>query len=139
LALIGRLEVRDWVDVLHCDAHVQPLGYLAWAACGKDPGFTPIGILEHARRSSHYSAPEIAALAFADEPPDAVALFRQWHDALEQADGIVRALPADQLGKAVLLSSGSPFTGTAAELRGAIDVVFHQGRIGGALPDIKLR
>jgi hypothetical protein len=38
LALVGRLEVRDWVDVLECDARLQPLGYLAWAACSKDPG-----------------------------------------------------------------------------------------------------
>ncbi len=26
LALVGRLEVRDWVDVLACDAGLQPLG-----------------------------------------------------------------------------------------------------------------
>ncbi len=139
LALIGRLEVRDWVDVLHCDAHVQPLGYLAWAACGKDPGFTPPGILEHARRSSHYSAPELAALAFDGDPPDAAVLSRQWHNALAQADAIVRALPAAQIGQAVLRADGSPFTGTAAALLGALDteVVFHGGRIGGALPDIR--
>ena len=34
LALIGRVEVRDWVDVLSCDERLQPFGYLAWAACG---------------------------------------------------------------------------------------------------------
>ena len=39
LALVGRLEVRDWVDIIECNSRVQPLGYLAWAACGKDPGF----------------------------------------------------------------------------------------------------
>ena len=49
LALVGRLEARDWVDVLACDARLQPLGYLAWAACGKDPGFTPGGLLAQAR------------------------------------------------------------------------------------------
>ncbi len=41
LALVGRLEVRDWVDVIASHERVQPLGYLAWAACGKDPGFGP--------------------------------------------------------------------------------------------------
>ena len=44
LALVGRLEVRDWVDVISCDERLQPLGYLAWAACAKDPGFAPPGI-----------------------------------------------------------------------------------------------
>jgi len=35
LALIGRAEARDWIDVIACHEQVQPLGYLAWAACGK--------------------------------------------------------------------------------------------------------
>jgi len=32
LAMVGRVEARDWVDVLSCDRHLQPFGYLAWAA-----------------------------------------------------------------------------------------------------------
>jgi hypothetical protein len=52
LALIGRAEARDWVDVIACHERLQPLAYLAWAASGKDPGFTPSGILDHARRSA---------------------------------------------------------------------------------------
>jgi len=51
LALVGRVEVRDWVDVLMCDERVQAFGYLVWAACGKDPGFTPQGLVDHASRS----------------------------------------------------------------------------------------
>ena len=50
---------------------LQPLGYLAWAASGKDPGFSPEAILEHAARSSHYAADEVAERAFAGPPPDA--------------------------------------------------------------------
>jgi len=42
LALAGRLEARDWIDVLNCHEYIQPLGYLVWAACGKAPGFSPI-------------------------------------------------------------------------------------------------
>ena len=45
LALVGRLEPRDFVDTLTCTREVQPLGYLAWAACAKDPGFSPASIL----------------------------------------------------------------------------------------------
>jgi len=26
LALVGRLEVRDWVDVIECDRRLQPFG-----------------------------------------------------------------------------------------------------------------
>src|SRR5262249_38947407 len=64
LALVGRLEPRDWIDVIECDARLQPLGYLAWAASGKDPGFTPQGILEVAGQSGRYAAEEITALDF---------------------------------------------------------------------------
>ena len=74
-----RLEVRDWVDLIHASDRLQPLGYLAWAACGKDPGFSPGGILEHAARSTSYSAGEVLALAFATEPPDPADLSRRWH------------------------------------------------------------
>jgi hypothetical protein len=34
------------------------LGYLAWAACGKDPGFSPTAIVELAARSARYSEAE---------------------------------------------------------------------------------
>ena len=39
LALVGRLEVRDWVDLIHASDRLQPLGYLAWAAyCARSRG-----------------------------------------------------------------------------------------------------
>ena len=138
LALVGRLEARDWVDAIACDERVQPLGYLAWAACGKDPGFTPAGILEQARRSSRYSQEEISALAFEGAPPDATRLSRRWHEALEAADTIVARLPAPHVGQAVLTRDGRLFTGDLAALDRALasnDLMFHQGRIGGAWPE----
>jgi hypothetical protein len=30
------LEVRDWIDVIESHDRIQPLGFLAWAACGPD-------------------------------------------------------------------------------------------------------
>ena len=138
LALVGRLEARDWVDAIACDERVQPLGYLAWAACGKDPGFTPAGILEQARRSSRYSQEEISALAFEGAPPDATRLSRRWHEALEAADTIVARLPAPHVGQAVLTHDGRLFAGDLAALDRALagdGLIFHPGRIGGALPE----
>lgn len=46
LALAGRGELRDYLDVLHLHRHHLSLGALAWAACGKDVGYTPQFILE---------------------------------------------------------------------------------------------
>lgn len=94
---IGRgataLEMRDWIDVIACDERLQPLGYLAWAACGKDPGFSPLGVIDHARRSSHYSAAELASLALEGPPPDAAGLSRRWRHALETAPPLIERRP----------------------------------------------
>jgi hypothetical protein len=140
LALVGRLEARDWVDVIECHERLQPLGYLAWAATGKDPGFTPLGILDHAQRSGRYTDDEVAALAFDGPPPAAADLSRRWHRALHAARTIVERLPAEQVGHAVLTTEGQLFTGGPADLEHALSegkLAFHRGRIGGAWPQIK--
>ncbi|MBY0493118.1 MAG: carbohydrate kinase family protein [Cyanobacteria bacterium] len=139
LALIGRLEVRDWCDVIACDDRLQPLGYLAWAACGKDPGFSPLGVIDHARRSSHYSPEEIASLAFEGPPPDPAELSRRWRRTLETAVSLIGKLPAAHAGEAVLTTHGELFRGQAADLDRSLasgEVAFHAGRLGGALPQI---
>jgi hypothetical protein len=140
LALVGRLEARDWVDVIACHDRLQPLGYLAWAGCGKDPGFTPAGILEHARRASRYTDDELSSLAFEGPAPTASELSRTWHHALDSAQRIVAALPAEHVGTAVLTTMGELFTASAQDLERDRDVSglqFHRGRIGGAWPRVR--
>lgn len=140
LALVGRVEARDWIDVIACHERLQPLGYLAWAACGKDPGFTPSGILEQAQRSSRYTDDEVSSLAFEGPAPLAADLSRRWHEAAESAGLIIARLPADQVGRAVIAAEGQLFTGAVAELDRALGrggVTFHKGRIGGAWPQVK--
>jgi hypothetical protein len=139
LALVGRLEARDWIDTIECSERLQPLGYLAWAACGKDPGFGPLTILQEAARSGRYSADEIASLSFTGTPPDAADLSRRWHLALATAKDLVDLLPVDHSGECVLDAGGSLFRGGAAELEPALSagaVIFHPGSIRGALPRI---
>ncbi len=128
------------MDVVACDTHLQPLGYLAWAACGKDPGFTPLGILELSRRSTRYSAEEVSSLAFDGTPPRAADLSRRWRDALEVAAAVIDRLPDAHVGQAVLTPDARLFTGGAAALEEALAnerLVFHRGRLGGALPQLK--
>jgi hypothetical protein len=140
LALVGRLEARDWVDLIHAVERVQPLGYLAWAACGKDPGFSPGAILAHAARSARYSAAEVLALSFAGEPPDPAELSCRWHAMLAAAEPIVATLPAEQSGRVVLDGKGRPFRGDVDALRAALargELTFHAGRVRGAWPQVK--
>ena len=114
LALVGRLEVRDWIDVIECDLRLQPVGYLAWAAAGKDPGFSPARILAEAARTARYSAEEVGALAFDGPPPDAAALAQTWHAILGAARAVLGALPAAEAGKCVLSRDGQPVSAAAS-------------------------
>jgi hypothetical protein len=139
LALVGRLEPRDFVDTLTCDREIQPLGYLAWAACGKDPGFSPVAILELASRSARYSESELRGLDFEGEAPDAAALAGRWRAALETAREIVSLLRGQEPGLAVLARDGTPFRGSPDALRDALprgELLYHEGRIRGAFPRI---
>lgn len=140
LALVGRLEARDWVDVISCHDIIQRLGYLAWAASGKDPGFSPAAILDQAGRSARYSTLEISALSFAGAPPDAAALSQKWHAMLDEARELITLLPPLEIGKCVLDHDGNLFTGDPEQLRAALTdrkVNFHEGRIHGALPRLR--
>lgn len=142
LALVGRLDVRDWVDIVECSERLQPLGYLAWAACGKDPGFSPLAILEQAGRSAHYSANEVASLAFEGDAPDAADLSRRFRMALGEARTIIEQLPEEQVGTCVTDETGKLYTGNAFDLRDALRserLRFRAGSIRGAWPTLVTR
>jgi hypothetical protein len=136
---MGRREARDWVDLIECDRRVQPLGYLAWAACGKDPAFGPAAVLEQAARSNRWTAGELAELAFAGPPPDAADLSRRWHAALDAARPIVGLLPAEEVGTCVLLGDDlcRLDAGELADAKRQGRLRYHAGSIRGALPTIR--
>jgi len=139
LALVGRLEPRDWIDTIHAAESIQPLGLLVWAASGKDPGLSPTFILSEARRSGRYTASELATLAFEGPPPDATDLALRWAALLKEAGLVIEALPADRVGTCVLDATRGLFRGTAADLRQALEegrLSYHEGSIRGAFPAI---
>ena len=140
LALVGRVEARDWVDVIASHGSIQALGYLAWAACGKDPGFSPASILAHAARTARYTEDEIAALAFEGGAPSAGELSRTWHAMLDEARGLVAALPPSRAGTCVLGADGTLFRGGLGELAAAIaadEVRYRSGSVRGVLPSVR--
>ena len=65
LALAGRDEARDFVDILFVHERVLPLSALTWAAVGKDPGFTPLSLVEFLRRRGRHRPEEVARLNLA--------------------------------------------------------------------------
>lgn len=139
LAMAGRLEPRDWIDAIHCDASIQPFGLLIWAACGKDPGYGPVALLGAARRSGRYSREEIATLAFDGPPPAVEDLARRWHAMLADAEAICAALPPAMAGRAVTDADGRLFRGSSGEIArqvGLGQLRFLEGSIRGVLPRI---
>lgn len=139
LAMAGRLEPRDWVDLLACHTAIQHLAYLTWAACGKDPGFSPEFILDAAARQ-HYPQAEINLLAFDGPPPSATSLGATWKTAIAEARAIIQRLPDETVGQCLLDVTGRPYSGTLDQLNTDLPgngIHFHGGTIGGVWPTLK--
>jgi hypothetical protein len=139
LALIGRTEVRDWVDIICCHNQLQPFGCLVWATTGKDPSLSPGFILEQASRTTHYTKEDYETLAFEGTPPDPKELRRIWQNMLLEAEEMIALLPEDHIGTCVTTCEGKLFTGSIAELKTLLQantLCFHQGCIRGAWPQL---
>ena len=137
LALVGRREPRDFVDVLECHESLQPFGYLAWAAAGKDPGFSPSAIVEEAARAARYSQAELDTLDFDGPSPDAGLLSRRWHAAIAAARQLIQLLPPETAGTCVLDGELALARFDEGALKVALRderLCFHEGRIRGAFP-----
>jgi len=137
LAMAGRLEVRDFIDLITCCEHIQPLGYLVWAACGKDPGFGPPALLQEIRRGGRYSQDEIDLLEFEGVAPTAREVGQAWHRQLKEAEIICDLLPVDEVGSAVFMPDGELCGLHATALAERLDsktIEYHKGSIGGAWP-----
>ena len=59
LAFAGRSEIRDYLDILQIDQDYLSLAASMWAACGKDPGFTPELLLDQMNRHSRYQESDL--------------------------------------------------------------------------------
>jgi hypothetical protein len=141
LALVGRAETRDWVDTIDCHRLLQPLGYLIWAACGKDPALSPAFILEEARRTGRYTQAELGELVFDGPTPNAAELACQWKRILTDAGRIHAILPPECAGCCVLGPDSELYAGDAESLSrdlAAGRVAFHAGRIGGVWPSLRV-
>ncbi|CAN5558396.1 hypothetical protein BH20VER3_BH20VER3_06650 [soil metagenome] len=132
LALAGRNEARDFVDVLHLHQTHLSLGAIAWAACAKDPGFTPELLLQEMGRNANFQPEEFRALALA-HPWDLVAAKKNWLRAMEDARALFDLLPAGDLG-CLYLQQGR--AATPRNLEEAKRLKQHRGSLRGAWPVI---
>jgi len=129
LAASGRREPRDVVDLLWIDQHYLSLGAVVWAAVGKDPGFTPEGLLAEICRTARYQQADFDRLRTAT-PVSAAEISRQLHASLAAADAFVRAMPAGIEGK-LFLKQGRPVQPDPTDLESC---VAHAGERHGHWP-----
>ncbi len=107
LALFGRHEFRDYVDIHYLHHRHLHLGALVWAAAGKDPGLTPELILDWIKRSTYYT-PEQAATVALDKPVGLVEMKRTWLTMIAEADALVKKLPLKEMGCLYLNATARP-------------------------------
>lgn len=134
LALAGRSEVRDLVDVVYLHEQRLCLGALAWAAAGKDPGMTPEAIIHWARRNAVYRPEDLSDLQLA-APLDLTNLKSRWMDASHSALELIARLPASEVGCLYLSAPSQPVCPDPSRPEFP-KLIRHFGSVRGAWPRI---
>ena len=134
LALAGRDEARDFVDILFVHTCVLPLAALCWAAVGKDPGLTPLSLLELLKRRGRYRPEEFTRLQLV-QPFDLSGAKATWLSALTDADAFAHARPPEECGCLYYAVQAEHFVVPRIDASLAEQgVVPHYGAPGGVLP-----
>jgi len=134
LALAGRSEARDFLDVMHLHSTELSLGALIWAATGKDPGFSPGSLLELIRRRGKYQAEDFSKLHLR-QPIDIRQLKVEWLAAIETAEIFISERTASETGCLYFDTEQQTFVSPQGPHLSST-VVTHFGRPGGVLPSL---
>ncbi|MBI4657653.1 MAG: nucleotidyl transferase AbiEii/AbiGii toxin family protein [Verrucomicrobia bacterium] len=109
LALSARTETRDYIDIVEL-RKTYPLAAICWAACGKDPGFSPLSLLKMMKRFARVDPAklkEIQARAL-----DPVALKSAWIEMSDEAEAkmirVADERPNLPIGVAFVDAEGRP-------------------------------
>ena len=128
LAMGGRTETRDLVDIVHYASRC-PLHAVIWAACSKDPGFGPLLLLSQMQRHARIDPADLQAMGASIAPQ---ALKTQWLDLAAGADAEIQrgATAGVEVGLAFVDHSGAVGWFDDPRYRP------HRATLGGALPRI---
>lgn len=109
LALSARTETRDYVDIVELNK-TYPLSAICWAACGKDPGFTPLSLLEMMKRFARVSPTQLDKIRA--RALDPVTLKNAWIEMSDRAEAEMKRLaderPDVPIGVAFVDTSAKP-------------------------------
>jgi len=109
LALSARTETRDYVDIVELHK-TFPLPAICWAACGKDPGFSPLSLLKMMRRFAKIDPAKLDKIKARAMNP--VALKMAWIEMSDAAEAEMIRLADEQpdlpIGVAFVDATGKP-------------------------------
>jgi hypothetical protein len=109
LALSGRTETRDYVDIVEC-ARRYSLEAILWAACGKDPGFNPLSLYKMVIRFAKIDPANLEEIQARKLDP--FALKEEWVPATDRAREEMTLLANEQpdlpIGVAFVDDRGEP-------------------------------
>ena len=132
LALCARTETRDYVDIVELHK-IFPLPAIVWAACGKDPGYSPLFLLEMMRRFAQVDPAKLDLIQARQLDPR--ALKRAWIEMSDYAEAQMTHLADTQPD----LPIGVAFVDAASQPRWMGDdpaLKIHAPSIRGCLPCI---
>lgn len=134
IALANRTEVRDVIDVLEIEEKTIGLAAGCWAACGKDPGFTPELLLEMISRHSVVN-PQLLDAENLRHKLDPRELKLRVTQMLKKARTVVAKLNPADLGCLYTATSGQVLTDLEHEQPG-VETLRHFGSLRGSWPRI---
>lgn len=134
LTLAARSVTRDYIDIVEL-GKTYPLPAIIWAACGKDPGYSPGFLLDMMRRFARIYPDKVRTIQARNI--DQIALKRAWIEmsvyADEEITKLADAQPDMPIGVAFVDKSGKPgWIGTDPTL------TIHRPSIRGCLPTVHL-
>ena len=134
LALFGRHEFRDYVDVNFLHRQHLHLGALVWAAAGKDPGLTPELILDWIKRHTFHDPEQIKQVSL-NQPFDLVRMKQEWLQIIEESEALIARLPMSEVGCFYLDADRKPVC-PDPESPDFAKLTRHFGSVKGAWPRI---
>ena len=109
LALSARTETRDYVDIVELHK-IFPLAAICWAACGKDPGFSPLSLHKMMKRFARIDPAKLEEIQARALNP--MALKTAWIAMSDEAEAKMIRLaderPELPIGVAFVDSTGKP-------------------------------
>jgi len=106
---LARTETRDYVDIVEL-TKIYPLPAICWAACGKDPGYSPLYLLKMMKRFAKIDPMELDKIKA--KAIDPVRLKMEWMEMSDEAEANMTRIATERpdlpIGVAFVIQRAKP-------------------------------